>query len=103
MHTSPNGRAEARPYLLAFTYHPCYTKATKLNDNMVHTLNSWENNRGYDSMVAARRPTVPMPPSRQADPIIHGSREIAHWLTHYWQKLQLPAQELSRLAITQDR
>ncbi len=44
-----------------------------------------------------------MPPSRQADSIIHGSREIAHWLTHYWQKLQLPVQELSRLAITQDR
>lgn len=57
-------------------------------------------------MVAARTsrtPAVPMPPPRQVDPIIHGSREIAHWLTHYWQKLQLPAQELSRLAITQDR
>ncbi len=54
-------------------------------------------------MVAARTSTTPMPPSRQAEPIIHGSREIAHWLTHYWQKLQLPAQELSRLAITQDR
>jgi predicted SprT family Zn-dependent metalloprotease len=54
-------------------------------------------------MVAARTSTTPMPPSRQADSIIHGSREIAHWLTHYWQKLQLPAQELSRLAITQDR
>jgi hypothetical protein len=54
-------------------------------------------------MVAARTSTTPMPPSRQADPIIHGSREIAQWLTHYWQKLQLPVQELSRLAITQDR
>jgi len=46
---------------------------------------------------------MPMPPPRLADPIIHGSREIAHWLTHYWQKLQLPAHELGRLAITQDR
>lgn len=54
-------------------------------------------------MVAARRTAVPMPPPRQADSIIHGSGEIAHWLTHYWQKLQLPAQDLSRLAITQDR
>ena len=54
-------------------------------------------------MVAARTSVAPMPPPRKADPIIHGSREIAHWLTHYWQKLQLPAHELSRLAITQDR
>lgn len=54
-------------------------------------------------MVAARTSIVPMPPPRLADPIIHGSDEITHWLTHYWQKLHLPAQELSRLAITQDR
>lgn len=54
-------------------------------------------------MVAARTSTVPMPPPRQADPIIHGSRDIEHWLTHYWQKLQLPAHELGQLAITQDR
>ena len=54
-------------------------------------------------MVAARRPVVPVPPPRQVDPVIHGSGEIVHWLTHYWQKLQLPTQELSRLAITQDR
>jgi hypothetical protein len=54
-------------------------------------------------MVAARRPTSPSPPPRRAGPIISGSPLIQHWLTHYWQKLQLPAQELSRLAITQDR
>jgi predicted SprT family Zn-dependent metalloprotease len=54
-------------------------------------------------MVAARRPSLPGPPPRQADPIIHGSPMISHWLMHYWQKLQLPTQELSRLAITQDR
>lgn len=54
-------------------------------------------------MVAARRATSPSPPPRRAGPIISGSPLIQHWLTHYWQKLQLPAQELSRLAITQDR
>ncbi len=54
-------------------------------------------------MVAARRATSPSPPPRLAGPIISGSPLIQHWLTHYWQKLQLPAQELSRLAITQDR
>jgi predicted SprT family Zn-dependent metalloprotease len=54
-------------------------------------------------MVAARRATSPSPPPRRAGPIISGSPLIQHWLTHYWQKLDLPAQELSRLAITQDR
>jgi predicted SprT family Zn-dependent metalloprotease len=54
-------------------------------------------------MVAARRASLPAPPPRQAEPIINGSPLIQHWITHYWQKLQLPTQELSRLAITQDR
>ncbi|HEX9134349.1 MAG TPA: hypothetical protein VF844_18825 [Ktedonobacteraceae bacterium] len=54
-------------------------------------------------MVAARRAIIPAPPPRQVGPIINGSPLIRHWLTHYWQKLQLPNQELSRLAITQDR
>lgn len=54
-------------------------------------------------MVAARRAILPAPPPRQAGPIINGSPLIQTWLTHYWQKLQLPTQELSRLAITQDR
>src|SRR5579864_9673792 len=54
-------------------------------------------------MVAARRPSMPAPPPRQVGPIIYGSPLIQHWLTHYWQKLQLPAQELNRWAITQDR
>ena len=54
-------------------------------------------------MIAARRASLPVPPPRQAEPIINGSPLIQHWLTHYWQKLQLPTQELSRLAITQDR
>src|SRR5258708_9296927 len=54
-------------------------------------------------MIAARRAIKPAPPPRQAGPIINGSPLIRHWLTHYWQKLQLPAGELNRLAITQDR
>lgn len=54
-------------------------------------------------MVTAYRYSAPAPPPRQAGPIICGSEEIRHWLDHYWQKLQLPVQELSRLAITQDR
>jgi len=54
-------------------------------------------------MVAARRASLPAPPPRQVEPIINGSPLVQHWFTHYWQKLQLPTQELSRLAITQDR
>ncbi|HZU65723.1 MAG TPA: hypothetical protein VFA09_00470 [Ktedonobacteraceae bacterium] len=54
-------------------------------------------------MVAVRRMNAPAPPPVQAGPIIHGSPSIERWLNHYWPRLQLPAQELSRLAITQDR
>jgi len=54
-------------------------------------------------MIAAPRASLPVPPPRQTEPIINGSPLIQHWLTHYWQKLQLSTQELSRLAITQDR
>ena|SRR5437667_857030 len=54
-------------------------------------------------MVTARKPTAPAPPPRQVGPIIHASHTIKDWFTHYWQKLNLPANELSRLAITQDR
>jgi predicted SprT family Zn-dependent metalloprotease len=54
-------------------------------------------------MVAERRSTLPAPPPRQAGPVIHGNPILAHWLTHYWQKLRLPEQELAVLAITQDR
>jgi predicted SprT family Zn-dependent metalloprotease len=54
-------------------------------------------------MVAARRASMPAPPPSQAEPIINGTPLIQRWLTHYWQQLQLPTQELSRLAITQDR
>lgn len=58
-------------------------------------------------MATTGRPTrsiLPTPPPQQAEPILHGNSEtLRHWLTHYWQKLSLPAQELSLLAITQDR
>jgi predicted SprT family Zn-dependent metalloprotease len=56
-------------------------------------------------MVAARKSTrlVPAPPPKQASVIIHGDEAIADWLDFYWRKLQLPPQELSHLAITQDR
>jgi hypothetical protein len=52
----------------------------------------------------ARRSPAPAPPAKQAAPIIHGDQAtIERWLTHYWQKLHLPAHELPLLAITQDR
>src|SRR5947209_14195991 len=54
-------------------------------------------------MVAARTSRTPAPPPRQAGPIVHASHTIKDWLALYWQKLNLPAQELGRLAITQDR
>jgi predicted SprT family Zn-dependent metalloprotease len=54
-------------------------------------------------MIAAHKSSLPVPPPRQVEPIINGSPLIQHWFMHYWQKLQLPTQELSRLALTQDR
>jgi predicted SprT family Zn-dependent metalloprotease len=54
-------------------------------------------------MVAARQAKMPAPPPGQGSPIIHGSPLLQKWLTHYWQKLKLPPQELGLLAITQDR
>ncbi len=54
-------------------------------------------------MAAARKARTPAPPLQQVGPIVHASDTIGDWLTHYWQKLNLPAQELSKLAITQDR
>jgi predicted SprT family Zn-dependent metalloprotease len=50
------------------------------------------------------RHKVPVLPLLQAEPVIHGDQAVVwRWLTHYWQKLQLPTQELCLLAITQDR
>src|SRR6266566_2280216 len=54
-------------------------------------------------MVAALKAHTPAPPPRQIGPIVHASDTIGDWLTFYWQKLNLPAQELGKLAITQDR
>ena len=54
-------------------------------------------------MVAARKPIAPAPPALREGPIVHGTSTVQHWLVNYWQKLQLPACELKRLAITQDR
>ncbi|MEO7021951.1 MAG: hypothetical protein ABI234_17490 [Ktedonobacteraceae bacterium] len=56
-------------------------------------------------MVAVRKSarSVPAPPPRQVGAIVHGSEAVVHWLDYYWRKLQLPARELSCLAITQDR
>ena len=54
-------------------------------------------------MFTARKATLPAPPPRQAEPIINGTSHLHDWFMHYWQKLQLPDQELSQLAITQDR
>ncbi len=56
-------------------------------------------------MVATRKPArpVPAPPPRQGGVIVHGSASVERWLDFYWQKLQLPSQELGHLAITQDR
>lgn len=50
-----------------------------------------------------RKASQPAPPPLQNQPIIHGNLEIGRWLAWYWQKLQLPAHELNRLAVTQDR
>src|SRR6266852_5259570 len=54
-------------------------------------------------MTAARKTRTPAPPPRQVGPIVHASDTIGDWLTFYWQKLNLPAQEFGKLAITQDR
>ncbi len=54
-------------------------------------------------MVAARKPTAPKPPPRQIEPVIYATHTVKAWFEHYWQKLDLPAAELSRVALTQDR
>lgn len=43
------------------------------------------------------------PPSTRALPLIHANGDVQAWLDHYWAKLNLPAHERQRLAITQDR
>ncbi len=59
---------------------------------------------GRAKRTRAARPALPAPPPHQTEPVIHGDQEtLERWLTHYWQKLQLPTTELSLLALTQDR
>ncbi len=53
--------------------------------------------------IKAAKAAAPAPPPRRAEAIIHGSPAAQRWLAHYWQKLRLPAHELCRLALTQDR
>ncbi|HTK07669.1 MAG TPA: hypothetical protein VL485_10910 [Ktedonobacteraceae bacterium] len=51
-----------------------------------------------------KRKNPPAPPPQAELPVIHGDHTtLQHWLTHYWQKLNLPETELRLLAITQDR
>lgn len=54
-------------------------------------------------MIVERKQLAPAPPPWQGGVVVHGTQSVQHWLTHYWNKLQLPLPELSRLAITQDR
>ncbi len=54
-------------------------------------------------MVTASKATLPAPPPRQTEPIINGTPHLQYWFIHYWHKLRLPDQELSQLAITQER
>lgn len=57
-----------------------------------------------NSRRKVRRHAIPVPPLFQGEPVIHGDVvTLQHWLMHYWDKLQIPIDELSMLAITQDR
>lgn len=47
--------------------------------------------------------STPRPPARGALPLIHASVQVEHWLSFYWEKLQLPREHLKYLAITTDR
>lgn len=50
------------------------------------------------------RAKLPAPPPLGTAPVLHGDQALLeHWLQHYWAKLQIPTNELSLLAITQDR
>jgi hypothetical protein len=45
----------------------------------------------------------PAPPTLDQLPLVHSSETVAHWLDHYWQKLNLPREVAGRLAVTNDR
>jgi DNA-directed RNA polymerase subunit RPC12/RpoP len=45
----------------------------------------------------------PQPPSLDQMPVINASSRAAQWLDHYWRKLDLPVEQASYLAVTDDR
>src|SRR5579859_622184 len=55
------------------------------------------------SNPARRSRPAPEPPSLHSLPVLHAGEDVRRWLDHYWHKLGLPADERSRLAVTQDR
>lgn len=46
---------------------------------------------------------APQAPELDELPLVNADAEVARWLDHYWQKLNLPPVEAKRLAITDDR
>ncbi|MGO8946098.1 MAG: hypothetical protein ACLQUY_00245 [Ktedonobacterales bacterium] len=46
---------------------------------------------------------LPEPPDPNLLPLINAGADVARWLEHYWDRLQLPASEALRLAVTDDR
>ncbi len=55
------------------------------------------------SKSGPRSRAVPEPPPFHNLPVLHADDEVQRWLDYYWQKLGLPPEERSRVAITQDR
>lgn len=51
----------------------------------------------------ANRSYAPQPPDLHVLPLVHAGDQVAHWLTHYWDKLSLPNAEAQCLAVTDDR
>ena len=48
-------------------------------------------------------PRSPAPPALDLLPLVHASAAVARWLEHYWLKLKLPHDAVTRLAVTDDR
>lgn len=53
--------------------------------------------------MAKKSLETPQPPTRDTLPLIHASTRVEHWLAHYWNKLNLPHEQLRYLAITESR
>lgn len=49
------------------------------------------------------RTGLPVPPTKEALPLIHAGGNVARWVEHYWKKLRLPAEQAYYLAVTDDR